>query len=142
MGNSIVFISKPSLITNTLPLVKPDNASSLFHYDICKPPQAELASLIIDLYFSIYPQTAKQKPFDFATQYFCKIETRHPLTENYMLLYKAIKIVIDNYRIMFSELDLTGYTDDINMLFPYPKYEMLLPILKEIFNPAEGITVN
>lgn len=142
MGNSIIYISKPAVIANDLPHTKPADFLSGFCYEIAKPIDAQLASLVIDLSFNIYSDSTLSSVYEFATHSYCEIETRHTLSENYMLLYKAIKITIDNYRDMFLQLNLDGYTDDVSALLPYPKYDIVLPVLKEIFNPFEGLAAN
>jgi len=142
MGNSIIYISKPAVIANDLPQIKPENFSGGFCYEIAKPIDAQLASLVIDLSFNIYSESSLAAVYEFATHSYCEIETRHSLSENYMLLYKAIKITVDNYREMFMQLNLDGYTDDVATLLPYPKYDIVLPVLKEIFNPFEGLAAN
>ncbi|UAY50659.1 hypothetical protein [Ferruginibacter albus] len=133
MSNSIVFISKPAILNNTLPKTKPESFVPDFHYEINKPAGIENIALAIDLIYNIQ---AAETIFTFSTRSVCEIETKHSETEIYMILHRAMKVVIDNFRQMFRELNLEGYTNDIDVLFPYPKYDAIQPVLREIFNPA------
>jgi hypothetical protein len=142
MGDSIVFISKPSVIHCDLPQTKPENFFNDFCFEISKPVNAVNTALMIELNFNIYSTGTLKAAFEFTTHSVCEIETKHSESENYMLLHRAMKIVVDNYREIFTSLDLDGYTDDVASLFPYPKYEVILPVFREIFNPVVGLMVN
>ncbi len=142
MGNSIVFISKPTIFRSTLPQIKPANFSGKFSYEISKPVNAMHTSLMIETSFTIESTGSLKTSFGVTTHSVCEIETKHTESENYILLHRAMKIVVDNFREVFTSLNVEGYTNDITKLFPYPKYEIVSPILREIYNPLTGLNVN